>query len=412
MIYLITTAPHGDIAAPSRTTEHGVVKLYKGSGDPNAVVRTQGQEGFVYLLGDLNNLETQLHSKYDYQLKRLRAEGHIVPDDSEAKLDIRAALDHCGIPTVNHKRVYYLPALSRSLAKFKQGTAKKSVSVAKLTKLAIAWHTAGKFGKPTARKTAEEDLVDALSRWESLTLYDQPEFAGIWTSKKHKVNAHDQARLASTAHSRKGDEPCLPGWLNSIVRKLEKHLAVKPKEDEYLTAAAQLSELTGYDAALIMKSNCKGFGLTTETGPATFSRWTLETENMFFDMALYLVYSNMPVEHQGAYGEAQNARHQLFSKVKEKSGCGRCGNLRILKEPDTLAARTLFDFFAGFEFKENAHVYQGLVARLDEKNIHFNIKGANDTAKQKNEDAHRYHRYTMADMRKIAVLYLLRDEIC
>ena len=86
-------------------------------------MRTKDQEGFVYLLGDLNNLETQLKSKYDYQLTRLKAECHIVTDDTEAKLDIRAALDHIGIPSATNKRVYYLPALSRALEKFKKGTA-------------------------------------------------------------------------------------------------------------------------------------------------------------------------------------------------------------------------------------------------------------------------------------------------
>jgi hypothetical protein len=162
---------------------------------------------------------------------------------------------------------------------------------------------------------------------------------------------------------------------------------------------------------MIMKSNGKGFGLTSETGPATFARWTLETESMFFDIALYLEHSNCPVQHRGAFGEAQDARHQLFNAVKKKQG-GRSRDLRILKEPDTLVARRLLEFFAGFEFKKNDHVYQGLVTRLAEKKIHFNIPCANTTAKQKNENAHRLHQYTMSDMRKLAVLYLLRDEIC
>ena len=413
MIYLLSNAPHGDITAPARTTQRGVVNLFKGSGDRNAVVRTQGQEGFVYLLGDLNNLETQLNSKYDYQLRRLKAKCHIVPDDTEAKKDIRAALDHCGIPSATNKRVYYLPALSRALDKFKKGTARATVSPARLTKLAIAWHSNCKFGKPTARKASEEALVAALTRWDSLPLFDEPEYAGIWTSKTHKVNARDRDRLAKIAHDRKaGDEPCLPGWLHSIVRKFEKHLAVKPKEDEYLTAAQQFSKLTGYDAALIQKSNCTGFGLSSATGAATLARWTRETENMFYDMALYLEHAGLPLETPGAFGVAQKARHQLFTNVEEKSSSGRCSNLRILKDTATLVARELLDFFNGFDFKSNTHVYERLVSQLEVKNLHFNIPCDKTKAKQKNPEAHRQHKYTLANMEKLAALYLLRDEIC
>jgi hypothetical protein len=413
MIYLLSNAPHGDITAPARTTEHGVVNLFKGSGDRNAVVRTKDQEGFLYILGDLNNLETQLNSKYDYQLTRLKAECHIVPDDTEAKLDIRAALDHIGIPSATNKRVYYLPALSRALDKFKKGTARATVSAARLTKLAIAWHSNGKFGKPTARKASEEALVEALSRWDSLPLYDDPEYAGIWTSKKHKVNSRDRDRLAKKAHERKDDdEPCLPGWLYSIVRKFKKHLAIKPKEDEYLTAAQQFSKLTGYDAALIMKSNCAGFGLSSATGPATFARWTLETENLFYDIALYLEHAGLSLETAGAFGVAQKARHQLFTNVEDKSGSGRCCNLRILKDTATLVARELLNFFNGFEFKSNTHIYGRLVSQLEVKHMYFNIPCIKTKAKQKNPEAHRQHKYTLANMEKLAALYLLRDEIC
>ncbi len=414
MIYLLQHAPHAELTAPKRTTQPGMVKFYQGSKDPNTIVSVLDGQGFVYILGDLNGLKTQLDSKYDYQLKRLlRAEKHIIADGTEAKMEIRAALVYLGKPAATNQRVYYLPALLHALTKFKRGTAKKLVSVAKLAKLAILWFTAKQLGSRKELEGAERGFVDALSRWDSLLMFQQ--HTSIWKSKKHNINDRDAKRLARAAHKLqklKGDEATLPSWLHSIVSKFEKHLAVKPpKEDLYLTAAHQFSHLTGYNADLIQKSNCAGFGLDETTGASTFARWTLETENMFYDLLLYLENEGTPAAG-GAFKKAQEARHQLFTIVPSKKDSGRINSVRILKEPDSRIAHELLNFFNSFEFKQNEDVYTNLVNRLAHRNITFNIECNTAYAKQKNVAAHRLRRYKMADMNKLVPLYLLRDEIC
>ena len=140
MIFLLKNAPHS-LPTLEYSESNTVVKLYRGSNQPNVIVYANAGDVWFYIHGNISqsgnekDVRRTLKAKYDYQCKKLG----VKPDASDARQMISAALAKLGLKPRNNSftPLYGMPAVLAADSMHKES--KKTPTVRELTKRAIAY---------------------------------------------------------------------------------------------------------------------------------------------------------------------------------------------------------------------------------------------------------------------------------
>ena len=174
MIFLLKNAPHS-LPTLEYSVSNTVVKLYRGSNQPDVIVYANAGDVWFYIHGNISqsgnekDVRRTLKAKYDYQLKKLG----VKLDASYARQMISAALAKLGLKPRNNSftPLYGMPAVLA--ANSMQKESKKTPTVTELKKKAIAYHESKVFGSAKDRQRSEDEFVEALSRWDALSRYPE-----------------------------------------------------------------------------------------------------------------------------------------------------------------------------------------------------------------------------------------------
>ena len=259
MLFLLKNhAPRPSLPTLEYSESNTVVRLYRGSNQPDVIVYANAGDVWFYIHGNISqsgnekDVRRTLKAKYDYQLKKLG----VKPDASDARQMISAALAKLGLKPRNNSftPLYGMPAVLAADSMHKDS--KKTPTVTELTKRAIAYHESKVFGSAKDRQRSEDEFVEAATKWDALIRYEEDEFKKIWKSKKHDITK-DMKRLARRAHSKmekSKESSTLAPWFRSILNKFKDYGKVGDSHtDEKIRIAKQYESISGYDAELILK---------------------------------------------------------------------------------------------------------------------------------------------------------------
>ena len=318
MIFLLKNAPHS-LSKPEYSESNTVVQLYRGSNQPNVVVYADAGDVWFYIHGNISqsgnekDVRRTLKAKYDYQLKKLG----VKPDASDARQMISAALAKLGLKPRNNSftPLYGMPAVLA--ANSMQKESKKTPTVSELTKKAIAYHESKVFGSAKDRQRSEDDFVEAATKWDALTRYQEDEFKIIWKSKKHDIT-EDMKRLARRAYLKKQkskDSTLLAPWFCSILNKFKNYGKIDDSDtEEKIRIAKQYESLSGYDSDLILKCyNTK----TLCFGPAQCMG---HFQNILLEMEKNIYLYAMVLKKDGSSGRVDSRFSEMTSTEEGSDG--------------------------------------------------------------------------------------------
>ena len=158
MIFLLKNhAPHS-LPSIEYSESDTVIKLYRGSNQPNVIVYADAGDVWFYFHGNIsqngNEKEARrtLKAKYDYQCKKLG----LKPDASDARQVISAALEKLGLKPRNNSFTPLYGKAAVLAVNTMQKNAVKSPTVSELKKLAVKYCELSKFGTASEFQRSEE----------------------------------------------------------------------------------------------------------------------------------------------------------------------------------------------------------------------------------------------------------------